>query len=219
MKKLSRERLLLGAVVIGAVLAAAMLATIYRAGNAKATLLPDRVMTLLPEPRPLGPFLLTDQRDLPFDLARLQGRWSFVFFGFSFCPDVCPTTLAVLARVQRLLGENGADTQQVQVVFVSVDPHRDTPAQLALYLQHFDPAFVGASGEEGQIANFAAQLGAAYRTEYAPGAADYPVFHTTAVFLVDPQASLHAVFTPPLDAAAIAARFKGVRELATDQPP
>jgi len=176
-------------------------------------LLPDQVITLFPDPKPLTAFTLTDHRNRVFDLASLKGKWSFLFFGFTHCPDVCPTTLAVLARAHDNIAGNTLGAADVQFVFVSVDPNRDTAGELRQYVEYFDTSFLGVTGDNAQIANLAGQLGAAYQVAITPGMENYPVYHATAVFLVDPQARYHAVFTPPHDAEEISKRFKVVREL------
>jgi len=202
------------AVALAAVLAGAWLSDIDREYDSRATLLPDQVMTLLPEPKPLTDFALTDDGKRVFDLQSLKGKWSFLFFGFTHCPDVCPTTLAVLAGARDSIARNTVDAEDIQFVFVSVDPNRDTASKLRQYVDYFDASFVGVTGDDAQIASLAAQLGATYRVAITPGVENYPVHHSTAVFLVDPRARYHAVFTPPHDAAAISRRFKVVRKLA-----
>ncbi|MGH8720653.1 MAG: SCO family protein [Burkholderiales bacterium] len=202
------------AVALAAVLAGAWLADIDREYDSRARLLPDQVMTLLPEPKPLADFALIDDANRVFDLSRLKGKWSFVFFGFTHCPDVCPTTLAELARAREQIERSAAGGGDIQFVFVSVDPRRDTPGKLRQYVRHFDASFVGVTGDNAQIANLAGQLGAFYEVAIKPGAENYAVSHSAAVFLLDPQARQHAVFAPPLDAQAISERFKVVRQLA-----
>ena len=176
-------------------------------------LLPNRVMTLFPDPKPLTAFALTDHQNQVFDPSRLKGKWTFLFFGFTHCPDICPTTLAVLARARENIAKNRVGAEDVQFVFVSVDPNRDTIGNLRQYVTHFDSAFLGVTGEDAQIGNLAGQLGAAYQVTITPGIENYPVNHTAAVFLVDPQARYHAVFTWPLDAKAISKRFELMRAL------
>ncbi len=202
-------------VALAAILAGAWLADVYREHDARAMLLPDQVVTLFPEPKPLTAFTLTDHKNRVFDLASLKGKWSFLFFGFTHCPDACPTTLVVLARAHDNIAKNTLGADDIQFVFVSVDPNRDTAGKLRQYVEHFDTSFLGVTGDNAQIANLAGQLGAAYQVAITPGVENYPVYHTTAVFLVDPQARYHAVFTPPHDAEAISKRFKVVRELET----
>src|SRR5882672_11071458 len=176
------------AVVLAAMLVGAWLAATYRENGSRAILLPDQVITLFPDPKPLTAFALTDHKNRAFDLASLKGKWSFLFFGFTHCPDVCPTTLAVLARVRDNIARNAVGAEDIQFVFVSVDPNRDAPGNLRRYVEYFDPTFLGVTGDNAQIGNLAGQLGAAYEVAITPGMENYPVYHTAAVFLVDPQA-------------------------------
>jgi protein SCO1 len=201
------------AVALAAALAAVGLADIDRESDSRARLLPDRVMTVRSEPKPLTDFALTDDRNRVFNLQSLKGKWSFLFFGYTHCPDVCPTTLAVLARVHDSIAKSTAGAGDIRFVFVSVDPHRDTARGLRQYVDYFDPSFIGVTGDEAQIANLAGQLGAPYRVAIVPGAENYPVYHSAAVFLLDPRARYSAVFTPPHDAEAISRRFNVVRGL------
>jgi len=200
-------------VALAAMFSGAWLAETYREHESRAMLLPDQVITLFPDPKPLTAFALTDDKNRVFDLASLKGKWSFLFFGFTHCPDVCPTTLAVLARARDSIAKNMAGAEDIQFVFVSVDPNRDTTSKLRQYVDYFDTSFLGVTGDKAQISNLAGQLGAAYQVAFTPGMENYPVYHTTAVFLLDPRARYHAVFTPPHDAEAISRRFKVVREL------
>ena len=201
-------------VALAAVLAGAWLADVYRQHDSRAVMLPNQVITLFSEPKPLTAFALTDDKNRVFDLASLRGKWSFLFFGFTHCPDVCPTTLAVLARARDNIARNTASAENIQFVFISVDPNRDTAGKLRQYVDHFEPSFLGVTGDDAQIGNLAGQLGAPYQVTITPGLENYPVYHTTAVFLLDPQARYHAVFAPPHDADAISKRFKVVRDLA-----
>jgi len=129
-----------------------------------------------------GPFHLIDQNARPQDQSMLKGKWSTVFFGYTFCPDVCPTTLQSLAEAQDRLGPKAAS---LQVVFISVDPARDTPRQLKAYLssQAFPKGAVGLTGSPAQVAAAAK----AYRVFYQNQGAgpDYSVEHSSAVYLMD----------------------------------
>lgn len=205
--------IMMTAVALAAMLAGVWLADIYRQRDSRAVLLPDQVITLFPEPKPLTAFALTDHKNRVFDLASLKGKWSFLFFGFTHCPDVCPTTLAVLAHARDKIAKNTVGAEDIQFVFISVDPNRDTAGKLGQYVDYFDTTFLGVTGNDAQIGNLAGQLGAAYQVAIKPGIENYPVYHSAAVFLLDPRARYHAVFTPPLDAEAISRRFKVVREL------
>lgn len=209
--------LMISAVMLAAMLVGMWLAKTYQENDSRGSLLPTRVMTLFPDPKPLTTFTLTDHQNQIFDLSRFKGKWSFLFFGFTHCPDVCPTTLAVLARVHKNIVKNTAGAENVQFVFVSVDPNRDTIGKLKQYVTYFDTSFLGVTGDDAQINNLASQLGAAYQVSITSETDNYPVTHTSAVFLVDPQARYHAVFTLPLDAKAISLRFNVVRELDKDK--
>jgi len=215
MHKLSLKfSIMITSVTLAAMLAGVWLADIYREHDSRAMLLPNQVITLFPDPKPLTAFALTDHKNRVFDLASLKGKWSFLFFGFTHCPDVCPTTLAVLARARDSIAKNTVGAADIQFVFISVDPNRDSASKLGQYVGYFDAAFLGVTGDNAQISNLAGQLGAAYRVAIAPGVENYPVYHAAAVFLLDPRARYHAVFSPPHDAEAISKRFKVVRELA-----
>jgi len=200
-------------VALAAMLAGVWLAHIYREHDSRVVLLPDQVITLFPDPKPLTAFALTDHKNRVFDLASLKGKWSFLFFGFTHCPDICPTTLAVLASARDSIAKNTVGAEDIQFIFISVDPNRDTASKLGQYVDYFGTGFLGVTGDNEQIANLAGQVGAAYQVAITPGMENYPVYHTVAVFLLDPRARYHAVFTPPHDAKAISKRFKVVREL------
>lgn len=200
-------------VALAAMLAGVWLAYLYREHDSRVTLLPDRVITLFPDPKPLTAFALTDHKNRVFDLASLKGKWSFLFFGFTHCPDICPATLTVLASARDSIAKNPVGAEDIQFIFISVDPNRDTATELGQYVDYFGAAFIGVTGDPAQIGNLAGQLGADYQVAITPGMENYPVYHTAAVFLLDPRARYHAVFTPPYDAKAISKRFKVVREL------
>lgn len=155
--------------------------------------------TVLPEPRPIGEFSLVDQRGQPFGPAALENRWSLVFTGFTHCPDLCPTTLALLASLRKRIPGDG-----LQIVFVSVDPERDTPERIASYLAHFDPTFVGATGAAAEIERFTKALGLAQVRNPGVGG-EYTVDHSTALVLIDPKARVAGYFQPPHDEQALAA--------------
>jgi protein SCO1 len=181
---------------VAAAIAVGIGAALYARFNPPLAL---RSGTALPEPRPLGEFSLLDQRGKPFGRAALEDRWSLVFTGFTHCPDLCPTTLALLASLHSHVRGDG-----LQFVFVSVDPERDTPERIAAYLAHFDPTFVGATGSTAEIERFTATLGLAQVRN--PGVAgEYTVDHSAALVLIDPRARVAGYFQPPHDERALAA--------------
>ncbi|HVO46006.1 MAG TPA: SCO family protein [Steroidobacteraceae bacterium] len=154
--------------------------------------------TWLGAPRDTGSLRLTDQDGRPFTQASLQGKSSLVFFGYTHCPDVCPTTLAKLAQVKKSAGVPG-----LQVVFVSVDPQRDTPAVLSTYVHAFDPQFIGLTGEPTAIAALTSKFGIAVARVELPGG-DYTMDHSAAVFLLNTHGQIAALFTPPFDVRQMA---------------
>jgi protein SCO1/2 len=157
-----------------------------------------RAGTVLAEPNPVAPFELVDHEGNPLDERALAGRWHLVFAGFTNCPDICPTTLTMLAGLRSRLAGAGP-----QILFVSVDPERDTPGRLAAYLRHFDPDFTGATGSPGAIAAFTHELGLAQVKVPGVGA-DYTVDHSAALVLIDPQVRVAGYFQAPHDVDALA---------------
>lgn len=165
--------------------------------------------TLFATPRPLPELALVDQAGKAFSQERLRGRWTFLFFGFVNCPDVCPTTLATLAETRRVLADLPAG-EQPDVAFVSVDPARDTPAVLARYVAHFDPSFAGITGSSEAIGALTRHLGVAVVLGAPAADGSYAVDHTAAIFLIDPTASQAALFGSPHDAAVIARDYRRI---------
>lgn len=165
--------------------------------------------TVISNPRPLNPFALRDHKGEPFTLSSLQGKWTFLNFGYTYCPDVCPTTLSTLARLNAGLEKNGVDVPY-QVVFVSIDPERDTQTRLAEYVPYFSPGFVGARGEEGDLRKLTGQLGVLFvRVEEKENAGgQYLMDHTASVILVDPEGRLRAIFSAPHKASVMLEDFR-----------
>jgi protein SCO1 len=153
--------------------------------------------TWLPQSKAVSEFELTDSSGRPFTRRDLAGAPTLVFFGFTHCPDVCPTTLQKLAQVRRRAAVAG-----LRVLFISVDPQRDTPPVLGVYVHAFDPQFQGLTGDPRTIAGLAANFGVAVNRVELPGG-DYTMDHSAVVFLLDDSAHIVAVFTPPFDVAAL----------------
>ncbi len=175
---------------------------------------PQELLGILrPEFRQLHPFELTGNYGLLVNEDSFRGQWSFVFFGYMSCPDVCPTTLQVLDRVQSLLeNESGEDSADIQVYFISVDPGRDNIEALTQYVTHFNEGFVGATADKDRIDSFSRQFGAGYLFEEGSAADQYLVAHTSAIFLVDPSARLVASIPQPHYPAAVASQYQKIRD-------
>ncbi len=167
---------------------------------------------LLPEYRQVTPFQLIGGEGQTFDLSNLEGKWSFIFFGYTHCPDICPTTLAMLRLVAKNLQQTPAYYQNSQFLFVSVDPKRDKPANLKQFVSYFHPDFRTATGEKNEIDNLAKQLGAVYMFDGDLNSDDYIVNHSATVVLIDPQGRWVARFNPPHKASEIAEQFRRVRD-------
>jgi len=160
--------------------------------------------TWLPQPRPLQDFVLTSESGQPLTLESLKGRPTLVFFGFTHCPDVCPTTLAKLSQVAKR-----ASIPNLRVLLVSVDPERDTPPQLEKYVHAFNPGFTGATGTPEEIQRVSREFGVAVARVDMPGG-DYTVDHSAAAFLLDDQARRVAIFTPPFEIEPMSADLRAV---------
>lgn len=167
--------------------------------------------TMLPEARAIADFSLLDQDNTPFTLANLQGHWTFAFFGYTHCPDVCPNALALLGSVQREL-EHKLDPQEMpQVVFVTVDPERDTAELLKNFVPWFHESFTGVTGEPEQINRLARQLGILFMRADDGGKDDYLVDHSAAIILFNPQGQFQAVFGMPHDVQTIQTDFLAIK--------
>ncbi|MBL1376103.1 SCO family protein [Zobellella iuensis] len=152
-------------------------------------------VVVYPEPRPLKDIALFDADGEPFTEQQFTGHWSLVFVGYTFCPDICPTTLADLARVYPELQQLN---EPVQVVFVSVDPERDTPERLKAYTAYFNPDFVAVTAAHEVLMPAVQQLGLIYGV-YEREERDYLVDHSASISLVNPRGQLHASFRPSFD--------------------
>ncbi len=176
---------------------------------------PDIQGMLWPEPKVVQPFSLVDHRGEPFTLEQLKGRWSFLFFGYTNCPDVCPTILSMLDKVAQELGKEPASDRDVQFVFVSVDPVRDTPEVLRKYVGNFNPDFIGVTGAHDSLTPLTRQLGIYAKPEPADAHEHYSVDHGTPVLLIDPAGRLLGVFQSPRGPLDVAERFRQMRRFVT----
>lgn len=156
--------------------------------------------TIMPEPRELVEFSLVDHNGDSFTRNDLRGSWNLVFFGFTHCPDVCPLTLQVLATAKQSLQEAGQQPLP-RIVFISVDPERDTPEIMGRYVGYFDAGAVGVTGELSELRKLTDSVGAFF--EKSPGEGEnYGVNHSSVVYLIDPDVQLKAVFNSPHETKA-----------------
>jgi len=153
-----------------------------------------------------GPFTLVGADGQPFSSAKLAGKPFAIFFGFTHCPDVCPTTLARLTKLRRMLGTSD---DAFAIVFVTVDPERDGPAEVGAYAKLFDTPVIGLTGSAAQIEQVKKQY--AVFSAKAPGAGgDYSVDHSASVFLMDRSGKFVATLAPEEGAAVALAKLKRI---------
>jgi len=164
---------------------------------------------VLERPRPISPFTLLDADGAGFTNESFEGSWSFLYFGYTYCPDVCPLSLLELAKVKETLARE-QPAVEAHYYLVSVDPGRDTPARIREYVAYFDPAFRGLTGEPAEIDKLARAAGAIYLVPPSTAGEPYLVGHSSTITLIDPEGSVHAVFTTPFDAERIAADFASI---------
>ncbi len=168
--------------------------------------------TYIPEGRPVVGIQLKDHNNQPFSEDQFKGKWSFLFFGFTHCPDVCPTTLLVMKSVWAKLPESAKQSPEPQLVFVSVDPDRDTPAILKNYVQYYHPDFIAITGKHNFIDILTVQVGALYGYEDGENENDYTVNHSAQIVLIDPQGYFRGVFTSPHQVNEIVKTFTAIRD-------
>ena len=153
---------------------------------------------LLSEPRPLSDFVLSDHNGQPLTLQQLKGKWTFIFFGYTHCPDICPTTLGTLKGVANKLVTQPEISGDTRFLFISIDPGRDTLPLLKDYVTYFHTDFIAATGARSEIDKLSRSLGAIYMFDGDTEGDDYIVNHSTSVALIDPQGRWVARFNPPL---------------------
>ena len=177
--------------------------------DAPPTPLQDPVATVLEPPRALPELELIDHRGEAVDRARFEGGWDLLFFGFTHCPDVCPTTLYDLAQASAIIEEHGGTAPDVYMV--TVDPARDDAETLAAYVPFFDRDFTGITGSLPELEVLFRNLGVAYGYRDRDDGS-YDVDHTPALFLIDPEGRFRALYNPPYRVADLATSLRRVME-------
>lgn len=176
--------------------------------NLNRTMPGMQTATIFSTPQPVIEFNLQNADGQVFSNAQLKERWSILFFGYTSCPDVCPTTLNQLASIWKTL--NDTERTKLQFVFVSVDPNRDTPEKLAAYVHYFSPEFVGATGTPEQIRSLTKSLGAPVIILPSADGSTYTVDHSASLFLINPQQQFAGTISPPYQADALASDLKAL---------
>lgn len=165
-----------------------------------------------PAPKQLAKVDLIDQDNAPVDADYFKDKWTFIYVGYTFCPDACPITLTVMDQLHNTLAETNDLSDDIEMMLVSVDPDRDTPERLKSYVSHFNETFVGATGTAENLSIFADQVSAVYSVPEDRTDPNYLVDHSSTIILIDPNASVHAVFTPPQTAQKLAEDFRILRK-------
>jgi protein SCO1 len=192
--------------VVGLVVLVATMFLLPRAQRGQA----PQTATVLPEPRPLADVRFVDEAGREAHLSDFKGDFTLLFFGFTNCPDVCPLTLSLLAQVRADIARR-APRLTPRVLFVSVDPQRDTPARIAAYLDGFDPAFFGVTAPDAELAPLLQALGVAVE-KHEHGGANYNVVHNSAIYVLDQNAEWIAVTTGPHDPQIVGSDYLRIRQ-------
>lgn len=188
------QRLLIFVLVIGAVVATG--AGLYTALVIKPfTKAEPEFIQFYTQPRPLAPVSLVDQFDQPFTEENLKGKWTLTFIGYTFCPDVCPTTLSELNSIYPSLKAMEKETP-IQVVFMSVDPGRDTPERMKEYVDFFNSEFIGVSGSHPILFPLTRSLGLGYALTDPTDDPDYLVNHSASIVVINPEGKAIGRFKP-----------------------
>ncbi|MCK4742716.1 MAG: SCO family protein [Sulfuriflexus sp.] len=187
--------------------------TLYQSGRVDRSDLDNLSATVFRVPRIISPFELTDHTNKTFTQDSLKGNWSFIFFGYTNCPDVCPNTLSTMNVMATNLEKNQPDKVVPRFIMVSVDPERDTVEILSKYIPYFNNSFIGLTGTSStQIDVITRQFGIPYFiSKKSPDDAEYEVQHSGAILLVNPQGNLHALFSAPHDPAKLINEFNLIR--------
>jgi protein SCO1/2 len=164
---------------------------------------------LVDEPATLPSFQLRDQQNQPFGPPRFKNAWTFVYFGYTHCPDVCPTTLTAMDDAADQLSKLDTGNHNIQYMFVSIDPDRDNPKSLGEYVKYFNAKFIAATGDTQQLKKLADTLHIKFqRVDITEN--EYGFNHSSAMLLIDPQARYYARFRAPHYAEKLFTQFRKV---------
>jgi protein SCO1/2 len=197
-----------------AVVTGAFVANVLREPVLDEATLREQGTFVLPAARPLNLHGLTDQHGEPFDSEDLAGRWTFLFFGFASCPDVCPIALSALAQLERKLAEAGEARllEKFSPVFVTVDPERDDQDRVAAYVGAFSPRMIGVRGSLEDLAAFATQVNAGFMKVPGQGE-DYMIDHTANIVVIDPDGRYRAFIRMPHEPEKLLLAYRSLAAL------
>jgi protein SCO1/2 len=160
-----------------------------------------------PDLQSLHDFNLVDHDNHALGLQQLAGRWTFLFFGYTHCPDICPATLSQLTRLSQSIQDHAAGDALPAFLFVSVDPARDKVDVIHDYIHYFDESFIAATGDINNIEAFEEQFRVSHRYGQPDASDNYTVTHSAEIFLIDPQTRIVAKFTPPISIQQVTQQY------------
>ncbi len=163
----------------------------------------------LPIPRRFSDFELIDQHGESFTRDNLEGKWTLIFFGFTHCPDICPTTMSVLGKMYT--GLKPEEQENMQVVLVSLDPERDTPEVLSKYVPYFHQDFIGATANQYVLLKLATELNVAYSKVPLGDGEDYTIDHSGNVILINPYGHFHGYLRPPFEHGSLRVALRSIQ--------
>lgn len=170
---------------------------------------PDINGTLLPAPKQISNFHFIDDNNKSFDNQNLKGHWTFMFFGFTRCHDVCPDTLSQLNQMYKQWGKSDKPASLPQIVFVTVDPNRDITTVLHNYVKSFNPAFIGLRGDQHTLEQFKKEMSVYFAK--VPKGNDYSMEHSSQIFIVNPQGDWVGILNYPFKPAQLISDYKAVK--------
>ena len=202
-KKPKRNRILLPLIII---FSGFILGVLFAEHTKDGLKIHETEGILWPYPPKLNEFFLIDKDDQPFTLDDFKGRWSIIFFGFANCPDICPSTLMEMSKAEAKLRAFPEFGQSGQLIFISVDPDRDTPSILKTYTSHFSSNLQAVSGGRDELRIIAKSVGAIF-LKVDSEKNNYSMDHSAGIFFISPDATLFSVLTPPIVDTAILNRM------------
>ena len=216
--RLSQSNILIPSMIVIAMLAVAagFFVSVKQAQQKELELVRQEVNVpglFWPNPKNLGQFEVVDHTGQIFNQNNLSDKWSVIFFGFTHCPDICPVTMSMLGQIYPSIDEK---VNNLQVLFVSVDPERDTPEKMADYVNYFNENFVGLSGNLIQVETLTKQLGVAYFHHERQGD-NYLVDHSASLFVIDPKGRLVGKISPPHTPEIIQNNFLDIQTFINEQ--
>ena len=203
--------------ILMAVIAAVLGLTFYKYMS-KPSITPQQLQqmgaVIFETPRSFEIKDLVDHNNQPFTKENLKGKWTLAYFGYTFCPDICPTTLAQVNQMTKLLKKDNSDlASRMGYIMVTVDPRRDTPEKLKGYVPHFNPDFVGITGGMKNIHNLTVQMNIPYTPVLDPEDEYYLVDHGANLVIINPQGDYQGFIRPPLDSDKLAKVMTAVDSL------